>query len=412
MSLEIITGSSGSGKSYTVYRELIESSLQHPEKQYLVIVPEQFTMQTQKEIVRMHPRHGLLNVDVLSFNRLAWRVFEEVGGNTLPVLEELGKSLVVQRVIAEQQNRMTVLGRTLSRQGSVLQMKSLISEFLQYGVEPEDLEDWQEQMPEGLLARKLGDVQVLYEAFRAYLQDHYLTTEEVPDVLCRVIERSRMIRGSVIVLDEFTGFTPIQYKVLKELLRLAEKVVIPVTLDPASDPFRAGSPHQLFHMSRETIRHAVELAREVRTEILPVRRLKAGDRSRFSGNRRLQFLEQHLFRFRRAVFEEDGPGEAGADTENRKEAGNSTEAITLYEAADPRSELRHIAAQILRLVRERGYRFRDFALVTGDLESYGQDAAELFEEAGIPCFLDQKQPVLTNPLVECIRAALQMIRNN
>ena len=127
MSLEILTGSSGAGKSYTLYKELIEDSLAHPEKQYLVIVPEQFTMQTQKEIVRMHPRYGLLNVDVLSFNRLAWRVFEEVGGNTLPVLEELGKSLIVQRVIAEQQSNMKVLGRTLSRQGSVLQMKSLIS---------------------------------------------------------------------------------------------------------------------------------------------------------------------------------------------------------------------------------------------------------------------------------------------
>ena len=398
MSLELITGSSGSGKSYTVYRELIGESLRHPEKQYLVIVPEQFTMQTQKEIVRMHPRHGLLNVDVLSFNRLAWRIFEEVGGNTLPVLEELGKSLVVQRVISEQQDRMTVLGRTLSRQGSVLQMKSLISEFLQYGVEPEDLEAWQEQMPEGLLARKLDDVKVLYEAFRAYLQDHYLTTEEVPDVLCRVIGRSRLIRGSVIILDEFTGFTPVQYKVLRELLRLADKVIIPVTMDAdaAADPLRARSPHQLFHMSRETIRHAMELASEARTEVLPVRHTEAGEKSRFSGNRRLQFLEQHLFRFGRAVYKEDG---------------NSRNSITLYEAADPRSELSHIAAQILRLVREKGYRFRDFALVTGDLESYGKDAAELFEEAGIPCFLDQKQPVLTNPLVECIRAALQLEEN-
>ena len=405
MSLEFITGSSGSGKSYTVYSELIGESLAHPEKQYLVIVPEQFTMQTQKEIVRMHPRHGLLNVDVLSFNRLAWRIFEEVGGNTLPVLEELGKSLVVQRVIAEQQNNMTVLGRTLSRQGSVLQMKSLISEFLQYGVEPQDITEWQGQQPESLLAHKLDDVRILYEAFRDYLQDHYLTTEEVPDVLCRVIGKSGLIRGSVIILDEFTGFTPVQYKVLRELLRLAEKVVISVTMDAAAaaDPFRAGSPYQLFHMSRETIRHAAELAREVRAEILPLRHLEAGDKSRLSGSAQLQFLEQHLFRFGKAVFSE-------ATSEATAESANNS--IFIHEASDPRTELMHIAAQILKLVREKGYRFRDFALVTGDLETYGKDAAELFEEAGIPCFLDQKQPVLTNPLVECIRAALQMIKNN
>ena len=418
MSLEIITGSSGSGKSYTVYRELIEASLQHPEKQYLVIVPEQFTMQTQKEIVRMHPRHGLLNVDVLSFNRLAWRVFEEVGGNTLPVLEDLGKSLVVQRVIAEQQNKMTVLGRTLSRQGSVLQMKSLISEFLQYGVEPQDLEEWREQQSGSVLAHKLEDARVLYEAFRTYLQDHYLTAEEVPDVLCRVIGRSRLVRGSVIILDEFTGFTPVQYKVLKELLRLSEKVVIPVTMDAAAaaDPMRAGSPHELFHMSRETIRRAAELAREVRTEILPARHLEAGERSRLSGSAELQFLEQHLFRFGRAVFGEgtlkEADGSVISSTDAKTASGSAPGSVFIHEASDPRAELMHIAAQILKLVRKNGYRFRDFALVTGDLDSYGKDAAELFEEAGIPCFLDQKQPVLTNPLVECVRAALQMIINN
>lgn len=424
MSLEILTGSSGAGKSYTLYKELIEDSLAHPEKQYLVIVPEQFTMQTQKEIVRMHPRHGLLNVDVLSFNRLAWRVFEEVGGNTLPVLEELGKSLIVQRVIAEQQSNMKVLGRTLSRQGSVLQMKSLISEFLQYGVEPEDLEMWQAQQPESMLVHKLEDVRVLYEAFRTYLQDRYLTTEEVPDVLCRVIGKSRLVRGSVIILDEFTGFTPVQYKVLRELLRLAEKVIIPVTMDAAADPFRAVSPHQLFHMSRETIRHAVGLAQEVREEILPVRRLEAGGKSRFSGNLQMQFLEKHLFRFGKAVYTgtniavqtnnaQDTASESGQSGESGEiQQSAASEGIRIYEASDPRAELRHIAAQILRLVREKGYRFRDFALVTGDLETYGTDAAEIFEEAGIPCFLDQKQPVLTNPLVECIRAALRMAENN
>ena len=427
MSLELITGSSGSGKSYTVYRELIEDSLRHPEKQYLVIVPEQFTMQTQKEIVRMHPRHGLLNVDVLSFNRLSWRVFEEVGGNTLPVLEELGKSLVVQRVIAEQQDSLTVLGRTLSRQGSVQQMKSLISEFLQYGVEPGDLEDWKEQLPEGMLAHKLEDVRVLYEAFRAYLQDHYLTTEEVPDVLCRVIGKSRLIRGSVIILDEFTGFTPVQYKVIRELLKLAEKVIIPVTMDTSENPCHKGNPHQLFYMSRETISRTIELAREAGTEVLPVRSLETGDRSRFSGSRRLQFLEQHLFRPGRAVYEETGESEKikeapvsaaeqqGSEMPDRSEekrAPHRISEIGICEASEPRSELRHIAAQILRMVRENGYRYRDFALVTGDLETYGKDAAEIFEAAGIPCFLDQKQPVLTNPLVECIRAALQMVENN
>ena len=398
MSLTFLTGSSGAGKSYTVFREIIEASMAHPEKQYLILVPEQFTMQTQKELVRMHPRHGLLNADVLSFNRLAWRVFEEVGGNTLPVLEEIGKSLIVQRVSSGRKKDLKYLGRTLSRQGSVLQMKSLISEFLQYGVQPEDLALWQEELGDSLLSRKLEDIRVIYEAFREYLEDHFLTTEEVPEVLCRVIGRSRLIRDSVIVLDGFTGFTPVQYKVLRELLLLAENVQILVTIDPSEDPLRPGDPHRLFYMSRDMIRHILELARETHTEVLPIRRIPAGEKSRFAENPPLAFLEQHLFRYGNTVCR-SGP-----------ECGRG--GIFLTEAADPRRELQDILAQILRLVREKGYRYRDIALITGDLETYGEDAAEMFEAAGVPCFLDRKQAVLTNPLVECIRSALQMTAKN
>ena len=144
MSLQFVTGSSGAGKSQYVYEELLRESAEHPEKQYLVIVPEQFTMQTQKEILQKSPVHGLLNVDILSFNRLAWRVFGETGGDSRPVLEDTGKSLVVQRVVSAQKKNLKVLGKSLSRQGAVEQMKSLISELMQYRIEPRELSAWTE----------------------------------------------------------------------------------------------------------------------------------------------------------------------------------------------------------------------------------------------------------------------------
>ena len=87
----------------------------------------------------LHPRRGLLNIDILSFNRLAYRVFSETGGDTLPVLEETGKSLVLQRVIQEKQKELKVLGGTLKQPGAVSQMKSLVSELMQY---PSRRENW------------------------------------------------------------------------------------------------------------------------------------------------------------------------------------------------------------------------------------------------------------------------------
>ena len=132
MSLQMILGSSGSGKSYYVYKKIIQESIENPDTLYYVIVPEQFTMQTQKTLVEMHPGRGILNLDVLSFQRLAYRVLEEVGGEVRQVLEETGKSLVIQKMAQEKRKELTYLGGQMKKKGYVSEMKSLISELMQY----------------------------------------------------------------------------------------------------------------------------------------------------------------------------------------------------------------------------------------------------------------------------------------
>ena len=395
MSLQFIAGNSGSGKSHYIYEKIIRESMEHPEGNYLIVVPEQFTMQTEKELVALHPRKAILNIHVLSFNRLAYRIFEEVGGNTCPVLEETGKSLVLQKVIGEQQKKLRVLGGTLKKTGSVAQMKSLISELLQYRVAPEDLAAW---VPEAdgkkLLAWKLEDVQNIYRGFLDYLSERYLTAEEVPQVLCGVIGKSEFLKGSTVVLDGFTGFTPVQNQVIREMYRLCGRVYAVVTLDRREESVRKDGPHRLFHMSREMIRKLAEMARETGTEVLPADWVLPGSRSRFAGNEPLHFLEQNLFRYGTKKYEK------------------TQDAIRIWEAEDPADELTHVAETILRLVREEGYRYRDFALVTGDLPSYGREAENVLKSAGIPYFLDQKYPVLMNPLVEFIRSAVNLIVQN
>ena len=213
MSIQFIAGGSGCGKSHYIYEKIIQESMEHPERNYLVIVPEQFTMVTEKELASLHPRKAILNINVLSFNRLAWRVFGEVGGNTRPVLEETGKSLVLQKVVWDRRKDLKVLAYALEKPGSISQMKSLISELLQYQVRPEDLEDWpDEQEQKKLLAWKLQDVRTVYQGFMDYLSKKYLTAEEVPEVLCSVIGKSELVRNSTVVLDGFMGFTPVQHR--------------------------------------------------------------------------------------------------------------------------------------------------------------------------------------------------------
>ncbi len=238
MSLQFIIGNSGAGKSWYAYQTIIEASGKHPDTLYYVVVPEQFTMQTQKTLVEMHPGKGILNIDILSFERLAYRVFEEVGGDNRKLMEETGKSMVLQKLVQAHKKELPYLGNQMKKPGYLNEVKSLVSEFMQYDVQEEELTEMQEKAGDRqLLQMKLQDVGTLYRAFRKYLEGHYMTGEEVMDVLMNMLPLSEKVKNSVLLFDGFTGFTPVQIKVIRELLAICGRVYVTVTLDTRENPF-------------------------------------------------------------------------------------------------------------------------------------------------------------------------------
>ncbi len=395
MPFTFILGNSGSGKSRYAYERIIKKSMEYPQQDFLVIVPEQFSMQTQKELVSLHPQKGILNIDVLSFQRLAYRVFAEVGADRRTVLEETGKNLLLRKTAIEQQENLRVLKANLSKLGYITEMKSVISELTQYDVTMEQLDGmlrFVEKKPG--LYYKLKDVQVLYGAFREKLKESYITSEEILGVLCDVAGKSGILQGCTVLLDGFTGFTPIQQKFLRELFRLADEVFMTVTLDARENPWRVGGMHELFYLSKKTIHTLVDIAKETGTEIgEPVILGKDGS-PRFRNAPALGFLEQHFLRHDGACFR------------------GEQDAVTLHVSKNAVEEVHFAAREILSLVRREGCRYQDIAVITGDLASYGEYARRIFGEYGIPCFIDETKTILLNPFIEYIRAALEMAARN
>ena len=208
MSLQFVLGKSGSGKTHILYEELIRQSISHPERRYILMVPEQFTLQTQKDLVMLHPGHGIMNIDILSFERLAYQVFDELGVEPGVILDDLGKSMLLKKVAAAHVKELSVY----SRLGFTEQMKSTLSEFYQYRLHPEQLEHLAEAAKENpLLSCKLQDIMVLFRAFEEAMEQGSITAEELLEVLSRSLSRSKLIRMSTIVMDGYTGFTPVQY---------------------------------------------------------------------------------------------------------------------------------------------------------------------------------------------------------
>ena len=393
MSLQLILGSSGSGKSHRLFTTVIEEAIRHPEKNYIVVVPEQSTMQTQRELVELHPAHGILNIDVLSFQRLAYRMFEETGIGGQTVLTETGKNLLLRKVAADKKENLQLLKSKLDKPGYLSEVKSILSELAQYEITGEQLEEMvqlSEKKPQ--LQYKLKDLQVLYEAFREYRREKFITAEEILDVFCQAAEHSQLLKNSVLAFDGFTGFTPVQQKALETLFGLCQEIRVTVTLDGRERLEGRLWEHELFYLSKKTIRMLLKMAENTGTEILePV--ILSGKPGRFREGSGLEFLEQHLFRYGK---NEPFPGECSSD-------------IELYAADHPMEEVRMAACRISRLVREEGFRYREIAVITGDLPSYGNYVTKIFGEYEIPCFVDQTRQIFLNPCLEFIRGAFGIV---
>lgn len=392
MSLQLYLGSAGSGKSYRMYQEIIQQSIKNPHVNYLVIVPEQFTLQTQKDIVSMHPNHGVMNVDILSFLRFAYRIFEEVGGENYPILEDTGKSMVIRRVVSEKRKDLILFGRGVKKTGFINELKSFLSELYQYNVKPEDFAKMlqiAEKKPN--LKAKLRDILTIYEGFEEFMKNRYITAEEILIVLNRVIEQSEWLKHSVICLDGFTGFTPCQIELLKKMMQIAGKVMVTVTIDPRETLGDRETEHQLFGLSKKTIRRLYEIARESNTAIEAPVYAEGGVPYRFNNSPALAFLEHNLFRYPYDSYKE------------------KQEEIRIHSADHPDTEIAYVIREIKRLIREEGYRYQDIAVVTGDIERYGRLAKYYFNQAGIPCFIDNKKEILGNPFAELIRSVIAVV---
>jgi len=395
MPLQFIFGPSGSGKSYKLYHQIIEDSMRNPTQNYIVLVPEQFTMQTQKDLVSMHPRKGIMNIDILSFGRLAYRVFEETGGEKLPVLDDEGKNLILRKIAGEYESELKVLRGNMKKLGYISEVKSVISEFTQYDIGEEEIDDLMETLgKESRLYYKLQDIKILYRGFSEYLEKKYITKEELLDVLARKVKDSSVLKNSTVVLDGFTGFTPVQMRLLRELLLQCRDVVITVIIDKRENPYIYRTPYQLYALSKQMVTGLMEIAKDAKIEVKDPVWCESAPVYRFKDNAPMAFLESNLFRYTKEVYEEE------------------QDVISIHVARNPKEEALALAGNIRALVREENLRFRDIGVIVSNMETYADVLERAFDQYEIPVFMDHKRSILQNPYIEYIRSLLNLVEQN
>ncbi len=395
MGLQFIFGPSGSGKSTLVYQNVIQKSMADFNKQFIIMVPDQFTMSTQKKLCNMHPNGGIMNIDVLSFSRLIYRMNDEIGTQERIFLDDTGKNLILRNVALKKEEELEVLKSKLKRPSYVHEVKSMISEFYQYGIGLSQLDEMiADCEKKGSLYYKLKDLRLLFESYEEYLQGHYITTEEALTGICEMIPRSKRLKNSCIVFDGFTGFTPIQYQVIRELMKVCDNLVVTLSADNRDDILGPDKQQKLFSLTWNTYHAIKKIADEEEIEIEDEVFLSNRPVYRYRDKEDLAFLEENLFRYQGKVWEKD------------------VHAISIYEAANKADEVQKLCLEIKKHLKEGNYCYSDIAVVTGDLESYGHLVQREFTRFGIPFFMDQNMGVSGHPFTEYLVSALEMIKGH
>ncbi|MCR5686966.1 MAG: PD-(D/E)XK nuclease family protein [Lachnospiraceae bacterium] len=397
MALKFWLGGAKSDKSRRLYNYILDEASRHPERQYLVVVPEQFGLATQRELVLGSKNHGILNIDVLSFTRLAHRISDEVGasGSDVTMLDDVGKSLIIGMLSARKKQELSVLAKNIDKLGYIDKIKSVISEFYQYGISPEkagEMAAAAKAAGRGLLAEKLSDVSKIYSAFADYIKDRYTTVEETLGRVSRLIPDSETVKCSEVVFDGFTGFNPVQNKLIGVLMENAINVHIALTFEDCIQEISADGQireHELFYLSRNAMNQLGRIADEKKITILdPYKADKNEINSTCNSKDKIVY------------------------TNNTSAWKLNNISVKLFAGRSPDEETGMVFSKMMALIREQGYHYRDIAILTGDVEGYRHYIERLLERHRIPFFIDTTEPILLNPFIEYIRAFIGIITEN
>ncbi len=391
MKLQFVLGRAKSGKSYGMYNRIIAESEKHPEYNYIFVVPEQAGLSAQQELVRIHPRHSLFGVDVMGFKRLAYRIFEEENVLVPVVLDEVGKSMLLRKTLIKVEDDLMIFKGGASRGGFIEKLKSVLSEFSQYQMDADTLK----RGGEGLfnkpqLYAKLHDLLVILGEWNKTLADTYITAENLMPELIKCVPRSALLKNSVIILDGFSDFTPVQLKLIQELIARCREVY--VILDMSEGQYRTMSDENaLFHLSKKTINALTKLSGDLGLSVQSP--MWFSEKTDYYESAEIRFLERHYEQTRGVYLK-------------------PTEDVVFMEAKNPTDEVEMVCAQLLKLVRERGWRYKDFAIVTTDMHTYGHILERKLLQAGIPYFGDNRHSLKGNIGVEAAIGAMEAVLDN
>ena len=391
MGLRFVLGRGGIGKTTFMLNEIKKRVQDDETSPVILLVPEQYSFEMEKNMSKLfqgEEKDKYLRSRVLSFKTMSSIVFSKVGGLTDVNINSSGKAMMIYKSIDRIASELKVYGKSSSQSGFVGSITDMISELKQYNVSPDMLENIAGEMENETLRYKLMDIAKIYGEFEKNLHENYVDSQDMLTSLAAKLEQCDYFKDAYIYIDEFTGFTPNQYGILRVLLKQAKEVYISLTIDSLTQ--FTYSKNDAFSRTKYTFEKLYKIAVEEGVKIHTNINLNTEEVKRFKGNDELKHLESFYHAYPYRKYEK------------------KTEHIRINEFNNLYDEVEQVAKDIVHLVRDKNVRYKDITVATRDLNRYDFLVKSIFKEYEIPNFIDSKREAKSNPIIVLILSALEM----
>lgn len=386
MSLQFIYGRAGTGKSNYCFQEIKENI--NGQNKIYIITPEQFSYMAEKKLLEAIRKQAVINAEVLTFNRMADRINAEIGGKNEKQITKSSKAMLVFSALKENKQDFTFLGN--SSENLELAIKG-ITEFKKHGVTLENIEQNIEHIEDINLKLKLQDMKKIYLEYENKLQNEYIDEDDKLTKLAKNLEKSQIFDNSYIYIDEFAGFTHQEYEILRNLMKKAKKITITSCIDQEEVFTDINMETSIFSPNKKVIDKIIKIAEDEKIKIENPVILENTHRFK---NEELKHLEKNIY------------------ANSYKKYSKNLENIKLFLAANPYSEIEYAAKQIIKLVRDEGYKYSDISIITKNIENIESIAKAVFNKYGIPIYIDGKDELSQNIGVKYVLAILEIFSKN
>lgn len=381
MEFNLIYGKSGSGKSKYIYEDLKNKI--DTEKSIYLIVPEQSNLTAEKKLFEYTGKTSLLNVEVLTLSRMATRVMDEVEVVKKTRLSKIGKAMLIYDILSKEKKSLKFLGKS---DKNIDVVGNMLTEFKKHGISIQTLTNFNSE--DEYMNLKLKDISFIYQKYQEKISNNLIDENDVLDILADNLEKSNIFKDAIIYIDDFEGFTPQEYKVFEKLLDKISEISVAICSNELGG--LSSKETDIFYFNKKFAKKLIEIAENKKAKI---NKIYLGESKRFQ-NPELAFLEKNLYEL------------------NKNKYAKETNHLKLFLVDNPYSEMEYVAKEIIKLVRNEGYRYHQIGIVTKDIDAYVEEAKAVFTKYEIPLFIDTKKELNQNILIKYIISLLEVYSKN